>query len=252
MKRFLLLSMMWAVMPIGGSEANAPQPAACEIPVVAEGYVGMQVQPISTEDRMRYGAAMPVYYGVKVAHVAPGSPAALAGVQVGDVPGVVHHYPISQPEDVVRALARFSPGDKIDLTVYRNGRHEHLTLTMARRPEPAVVAHVVAGPTVVQDAEAAAEHQRRIARLLAAAATDIAAVQAEFRALHGYLRPKQEPGELRIAFRTKAATVSILRREQEIVVLVEPAEQQVQRYSISAQQPTLPPAVRDLLHRLSR
>ena len=252
MKRFLMLSMVWAVMPIGGSEAGAPPPTASEIPVVAEGYVGMQMQTISTEDRMRYGAAMPVHYGVRVAHVAPGSPAALAGVQEDDVLGVVHHYPISQEADVLRALARFSPGDKIDLTVYRNGRHEHLTLTMARRPEPAVVAHVVAGPTVVQDAETAAEHQRRIAALLAAEQTDIAAVQAEFRALHGYLRPKQVQGELRIAFRTEAATVSILRREQEIVVQVEPTEQQIQHYSISAQQPSLPPAVRDLLHRLSR
>ena len=60
--------------------------------------------------------------GLKVDGVSDNRPAALAGVQIGDVIIQLGDYKISGIQSYMDALGKFSPGDKTNVTVQRNGK----------------------------------------------------------------------------------------------------------------------------------
>jgi len=60
--------------------------------------------------------------GLKVDGVSDNRPAALAGVQIGDVIIQLGDYKISGIQSYMDALSKFSPGDKTNVTVQRNGK----------------------------------------------------------------------------------------------------------------------------------
>jgi S1-C subfamily serine protease len=67
------------------------------------------------------GGAMPAVAGALVQQVVPGSPAAQARVQRGDVIVAADGTPISGENDLLTALARAAPGATMRLTLNRNG-----------------------------------------------------------------------------------------------------------------------------------
>ncbi len=84
--------------------------------------------------------------GAMVDRVEPGSPAARAGlrgaqrdpqgrlVTLGDVILAVNGKPVKDKAEVVRQIARFRPGDRVRLTLWREGRRLEATLVMMARP----------------------------------------------------------------------------------------------------------------------
>jgi S1-C subfamily serine protease len=64
---------------------------------------------------------MPAVAGALVQQVVPGSPAAQARVQRGDVIVAADGTPISGENDLLTALARAAPGATMRLTLNRNG-----------------------------------------------------------------------------------------------------------------------------------
>ncbi|MGC8966784.1 MAG: S1C family serine protease [Thermus sp.] len=84
--------------------------------------------------------------GAMVDRVEPGSPAARAGlrgasrdaqgrlVALGDVILAVNGTPVKDKVDVVRRIARYRPGDRVRLTLWREGRRLEATLTFMARP----------------------------------------------------------------------------------------------------------------------
>jgi S1-C subfamily serine protease len=71
--------------------------------------------------------------GAQIAAVTDGSPADRAGLRQGDVITEVEGEPASA-DDVRRAVAEREPGDKLELTVRRDGGTETVTATLGKRP----------------------------------------------------------------------------------------------------------------------
>jgi YidC/Oxa1 family membrane protein insertase len=66
--------------------------------------------------------------GVIVNVVGPGTPAEIAGIQVGDVITSVADSPVAQREDIARALAQTRPGDAISIELLRGQTKATTTL----------------------------------------------------------------------------------------------------------------------------
>ena len=73
--------------------------------------------------------------GVVVEQVVPGSPAAAAGLQPGDVIVGVDNTQTATTSDLSSALASHAPGDKVVLTVERNGQQGQLTATLGQQQQ---------------------------------------------------------------------------------------------------------------------
>ncbi len=75
--------------------------------------------------------------GTRVASVEPDSPAALGGVEAGDVIVALDGQAIARMPDLLVALRSRSPGDRVDLTVVRaDGSRITLVLTLDEAPTP--------------------------------------------------------------------------------------------------------------------
>jgi S1-C subfamily serine protease len=72
--------------------------------------------------------------GAQVVEVTSGSPADDAGLQQGDVITEVDGDEIASGDDLRRAVAAAEPGDKLELTVQRNGETKTVTATLGKRP----------------------------------------------------------------------------------------------------------------------
>jgi putative serine protease PepD len=73
--------------------------------------------------------------GAEIAQTTAGGPAERAGLQAGDVVTKVGDTSISSPDDVVQAISSDQPGDKVDVTVERNGSEHKVSVTLGQRPE---------------------------------------------------------------------------------------------------------------------
>jgi S1-C subfamily serine protease len=95
---------------------------------------------------------LPVSKGVLVAEVVKGGPADKAGLQGGsteatiegarlqlggDIITEVEGRPITSMEDVVNVINGDKPGDKLELTILRDGKAKAITVTLGNRPASA-------------------------------------------------------------------------------------------------------------------
>ncbi len=75
--------------------------------------------------------------GVKVGLVVPGSPAAKAGLQKGDVITAFNGKPLIDADALSAAVVQSHVGDSVTLTVDRGGTTKHLTVTLGNQPQSA-------------------------------------------------------------------------------------------------------------------
>src|SRR5271156_5248924 len=91
--------------------------------------------------RNSFGAAVvPDAHGVSVTAVVAGSPAANAGLQVGDVISMMGTHSISTPADFVLS-ARSAPASPLSVSVLRGGKPEQLLVALvpvSRESDPRV------------------------------------------------------------------------------------------------------------------
>jgi membrane-associated protease RseP (regulator of RpoE activity) len=95
----------------------------------AKGQLGVTVMSLTPELRKHYGA--PEDRGVLVAHVESGTPAATAGIEVGDVIVQVHGKKIDAAPDVLSALADVGKGEHAKIELVRDGKSRTLDATLA-------------------------------------------------------------------------------------------------------------------------
>lgn len=69
-----------------------------------------------------------------VRHVLPGSPAATAGIQAGDVLREIDGKKVDRRAEAVKLLAQFQRGDKLPLTTVRDGKSSPHEITLAAAP----------------------------------------------------------------------------------------------------------------------
>lgn len=72
--------------------------------------------------------------GAQIAEVTKGSPAAAAGLKSGDVVIKVNNDPVNSSESLVASIRELGVGDKVSLTVLRDGKQQTVTATLAAKP----------------------------------------------------------------------------------------------------------------------
>ena len=101
-------------------------------PAVTFGAAVRSVSPELARERR-----LPATYGVEVGRVTPGSPAEVAGIQIGDLIVGIGPYTLSGGADQFRtAVAARHPGDTMQLTLWRDGTEVHVAVSFPV-PEPA-------------------------------------------------------------------------------------------------------------------
>ena len=91
--------------------------------VRAEGYLGVEL-----DDRRDGGQ------GAVIVSVQPGTPAAVAGVEAGDLVVAADGMPIDGSAGLIAAIRDLRPGDTASITVIRNGERLDFTVTLTDRP----------------------------------------------------------------------------------------------------------------------
>ncbi|RZL12790.1 MAG: PDZ domain-containing protein [Pedobacter sp.] len=96
--------------------------------VVKRAYVGVNFQPVVA--KLADSLNMKDINGLYVNSVVPGSGAQQAGIQSGDVIKKINGVTIYDSPDLQEKIGRLSPGDKVALTIYRNGALKNVNVTL--------------------------------------------------------------------------------------------------------------------------
>lgn len=95
------------------------------------GFIGVRLIEISEDLRKHYGASTDA--GVLVSEVEADSPAAKAGIQVGDIITQADGDRVDSTWDLSRAVREKKTGDKVRLQVLRDRRTQDVTVTLEER-----------------------------------------------------------------------------------------------------------------------
>jgi S1-C subfamily serine protease len=88
-------------------------------------FLGVQAEELTSNLRNQEGIS--ARQGVFINEVMPNSPAAEAGLRQGDVITKVNDEPVTNPEDLRKALQNAGVGHEVTLDVLRGNRHRELT-----------------------------------------------------------------------------------------------------------------------------
>jgi serine protease Do len=96
---------------------------------VTRGRIGVGIQNVTKDlaDSLGLGKAA----GAAVSNVEDGSPAAKAGLEVGDVIVKIDGRPVEGSADLSRTIRALKPGTKVNLSVWRGGKPRDLVVTVA-------------------------------------------------------------------------------------------------------------------------
>lgn len=129
--------------PVSGAVAiGFAIPAATVVDVVEElledgtaehAYLGLQPTTLTPDLAGRLDAG--VEQGVAVLSVQDGGPADEAGVRPGDVLTALDGEALTSAEELLAALRDVEPGDRLPLTVVRDGEQTELEVTVEARPQ---------------------------------------------------------------------------------------------------------------------
>ncbi|MDX8478494.1 DegQ family serine endoprotease [Mesorhizobium sp. VK24D] len=97
------------------------------------GYLGVQIQPVTQDVASAMGLDHPG--GALVAAVTQGSPAAKAGIEIGDVITGFGGQEIKDPKDLSRAVADVAPGAKETVNIWRKGKAIQISADVGRNSE---------------------------------------------------------------------------------------------------------------------
>jgi putative serine protease PepD len=93
---------------------------------VQHAWLGVEIAPAPTTTSTA---------GAQIASVTTNGPAEQGGLQAGDVVTQIDGQAINDATDLSSTINTKAPGDKIKLTVERNGTTEHVDVTLQNRPE---------------------------------------------------------------------------------------------------------------------
>ena len=99
---------------------------------VQRGYLGVQIQPV--DEDLAKALGLNESKGALVSQVLPGQAAEKAGVQDGDVILAVNGKPMADNAELLRTIANVAPGERVNLTLWRNGEQVYVTVELGERP----------------------------------------------------------------------------------------------------------------------
>jgi S1-C subfamily serine protease len=94
-------------------------------------YLGVSVTDLTPQISNRFGVSADS--GALIAKVEPGGPADAAGIHAGDVVTALGSTPIQSSGDLLSALRQYKPGDKVQVTILRNGQNSNLEVQLGQR-----------------------------------------------------------------------------------------------------------------------
>ncbi len=99
---------------------------------VTRGWLGVQIQPVSADIAESVG--LKETKGALVADVTQDSPALKAGIKTGDTVLKVGDHIVADPRDLARQVATVEPGQKLPVTVFRDGKEQVIEVTIGTMP----------------------------------------------------------------------------------------------------------------------
>ena len=138
---FHFLAALIAVLVAGIAVAGDDEAVKVEKKIVIKGVHGMEhgggaflgvgLSPLTPELRTHFG--VPEDLGVMVSKVEADSPAALAGIEVGDIIARVGGDDVGSASALARNIRHREEGDTVDLEIWRDGQVQTLSATLAAR-----------------------------------------------------------------------------------------------------------------------
>lgn len=123
------------VLPSGPAAATAAEPTPAALAAVpGNGWLGLAVAESRTPGRWT------------VAEVVPDSPAAAAGIRVGDDVRAINGTILRSAEDVAQSLTGIAPGQAVSVAIARDEAVTDLRMTAVPRPAPQPVSQWQAPP----------------------------------------------------------------------------------------------------------
>ena len=107
---------------------------------VVRGWLGVVIQDLTADLAASFGVRE--REGVLVAEVMKDGPAEVAGLRAGDVVVEVNGAPVRDVPDLQRRVAALAPGERVRMTIVRDGARQPATVVIAEMPadEPTVLA----------------------------------------------------------------------------------------------------------------
>ncbi len=112
--------------------------------VVARGWLGIQIQPVTVDIADSLG--LKDTKGALVAEPQKGSPAGEAGIKSGDVITAVNNDGVDGPKELSRKIAGIGPDKKVSLTVWHEGSEKTVDVTLGTLPNDQVAKAEVPAP----------------------------------------------------------------------------------------------------------
>jgi serine protease Do len=100
---------------------------------VIRGHLGVAIQSVDADIAKAFGLSQGG--GALVADVTPGSPAAKAGIERGDVILELNGQAVNEPDDLSLRIAEIAPGTTVHLRVSRNGQMRDVNATLSELSE---------------------------------------------------------------------------------------------------------------------
>jgi len=120
----LCLSLLFAIVAVGAGTARAQDPA----------WFGASVESVTQPMMAEQGLALP--FGARVTAVEPESPAAAAGLAVGDVVISVNDKAVNDAAAFEATIATIAAGAAVKISRMRGNEAASITVTLAERPKP--------------------------------------------------------------------------------------------------------------------
>ncbi|HEY5797159.1 MAG TPA: Do family serine endopeptidase [Bosea sp. (in: a-proteobacteria)] len=99
---------------------------------VSRGFIGVQIQPVTSEVADAIG--LKNAHGALVAAAEKDGPAAKAGIKRGDTIISVDGEQIKDARDLSRKIAKYAPGSKAKIMVWRDGKEREISFEVGRQP----------------------------------------------------------------------------------------------------------------------
>src|SRR5712691_5196856 len=104
---------------------------------IPRAYLGVGTQPVMLPDHLRERLSVAQRTAVIVVNVTPDSPAAAAGLVIGDVIVSIAGHAIAEPGDLLTVLQPDRVGKTVTTSVLRGGEPRELQVTVGERPSRA-------------------------------------------------------------------------------------------------------------------
>ena len=100
---------------------------------IQRGYLGIRYKEI--DDQFAKDKDLPSIKGIYVQEVVEGGAAEKAGMKKGDVILQMQGFPVNSKSELQEIISQHNPGDKLGLTIYREGKQLDLSLTLLNENE---------------------------------------------------------------------------------------------------------------------